>query len=846
MKGKKFLAGVLSAVMVLATMCFAVMAEETTDVAKIGTTTYATLEAAVAAAQSGETVELLCDAEGNGIKIGEDGENPITRKITIDLGGHTYTVSGNLVGSADRKSNGFQFLKDNTILIKNGTLTNTDTTTWVSDKVPNGTQHAPAILVMNYANLTLDGVTLDGTNVNGVIDGRTNWTVTLSNCNGTVNIKDSTITAKDGEKILAFDVDGTSDAYESVQVLVVNSQITGSVRIWQKDNKAKLISVKQAGDSPSNSTYTADGVYKQENGILKPQGAAIVGNKCYSTFKEAFEAAINDDTVDTIDLLGKTVELKEEGYGAGVTPIVGKKLTFKNGTFDISNVDVAANAIFDIRDADVAFEKVNFTGTNYSSAYAVISIGPQDVKDKEFVATLTDCNFDLKKEGFSAGGVLKGNIPMNSKYVLKNCEFELLNPERVFNNFEIDMENCNVNAVTDANGSVNNGLRNVVGTIKNSKITIDGFENGLKNADWEDYETERTLTVSENSVITLKNSQGEKDNDADTGADLLLKGDSKIQIDSTSAVVADSRDIDDTDASGVYVTNDDGGYDKKTLWALTFEPNDGEMEQTVFMLEEGKETALSAYQATKKGFVLGGWCSDEELKQQVTSVSLTGNMTVYAKWVTPATGGTTKYVVQFDTNGGSKVASRKVTKKTVLTAPAAPTKDGFVFTGWYTDKECTTEYDFSQKVTKGFTLYAGWEAVVIDNSANEMVLYIGRKDAKVFGETKTNDVAPQIVNNRTMLPARFVAENLGAKVEWDGEARQVIITGKHLVSGEDVVIVITIDSDVATVNGEEMKLDSAAFIENDRTYTPIRFIAEDLGADVEWVGAENKVIITRP
>ena len=113
-------------------------------------------------------------------------------------------------------------------------------------------------------------------------------------------------------------------------------------------------------------------------------------------------------------------------------------------------------------------------------------------------------------------------------------------------------------------------------------------------------------------------------------------------------------------------------------------------------------------------------------------------------------------------------------------------------------------------------------------------------------ELKTNDVAPKIEKDRTMLPARFVAENLGAKVEWDGEKQLVTITGKNLKTDENVTILITIGAATAKVNGKDVKLDSPAFIENDRTYTPVRFISEYLGASVEWVEKDQKVIITKP
>ena len=92
--------------------------------------------------------------------------------------------------------------------------------------------------------------------------------------------------------------------------------------------------------------------------------------------------------------------------------------------------------------------------------------------------------------------------------------------------------------------------------------------------------------------------------------------------------------------------------------------------------------------------------------------------------------------------------------------------------------------------------------------------------------------------DRTMLPARFVAESLGATVTWDEASRKVIIAKNSLL------IEITIDSDTALVNGRITPLDSPAFIENDRTYMPLRFIVENLGATVIWDKSEQKVTIT--
>ena len=78
-----------------------------------------------------------------------------------------------------------------------------------------------------------------------------------------------------------------------------------------------------------------------------------------------------------------------------------------------------------------------------------------------------------------------------------------------------------------------------------------------------------------------------------------------------------------------------------------------------------------------------------------------------------------------------------------------------------------------------------------------------------------------------------------------GAAKKLASLGKHLKTNDDITILIYIGSDIAYVNGKKIKLDSAAFVENDRTYTPVRFISEELGASVEWIETEQRVVITK-
>ena len=105
------------------------------------------------------------------------------------------------------------------------------------------------------------------------------------------------------------------------------------------------------------------------------------------------------------------------------------------------------------------------------------------------------------------------------------------------------------------------------------------------------------------------------------------------------------------------------------------------------------------------------------------------------------------------------------------------------------------------------------------------------------GKIIKSDVNPYIQNERTMVPIRFISETLGYKVTWDNDKREVGISGK------DTEISLTIDSAKAKVNGKELKLDAPASIKKERTFVPLRFVAENLKAEVKWDNKNFKVII---
>ena len=67
-----------------------------------------------------------------------------------------------------------------------------------------------------------------------------------------------------------------------------------------------------------------------------------------------------------------------------------------------------------------------------------------------------------------------------------------------------------------------------------------------------------------------------------------------------------------------------------------------------------------------------------------------------------------KYTVTFDSKGGTLVEAQEVKKNETATEPAAPTRQGYIFLGWYTSETSTVEYDFDTKVVEDITLIAKW------------------------------------------------------------------------------------------------------------------------------------------
>ena len=125
-----------------------------------------------------------------------------------------------------------------------------------------------------------------------------------------------------------------------------------------------------------------------------------------------------------------------------------------------------------------------------------------------------------------------------------------------------------------------------------------------------------------------------------------------------------------------------------------------------------------------------------------------------------------------------------------------------------------------------------------DESTRLIKMKINDVNYSINGESKKMDAKPFIKNNRTLVPLRFVVEALGGEVNWDGENRLVRVNS----NGKNIEL--KIDSQIIKIDGKDVKIDQAAIIKGDRTYVPIRFIAENLDMVVNYINESREIEIS--
>lgn len=103
----------------------------------------------------------------------------------------------------------------------------------------------------------------------------------------------------------------------------------------------------------------------------------------------------------------------------------------------------------------------------------------------------------------------------------------------------------------------------------------------------------------------------------------------------------------------------------------------------------------------------------------------------------------------------------------------------------------------------------------------------------IDGVSITSDVEPEIRNNRIMVPLRVISENLGSSVNWSDSEVTLI--------KNDMEVKLKINSNVVMKNGKTELLDATPYMKKNRTFVPLRFLAETFGCTVRYENSKVTV-----
>ena len=122
----------------------------------------------------------------------------------------------------------------------------------------------------------------------------------------------------------------------------------------------------------------------------------------------------------------------------------------------------------------------------------------------------------------------------------------------------------------------------------------------------------------------------------------------------------------------------------------------------------------------------------------------------------------------------------------------------------------------------------------------EALFTINSNTYTINDEAKVMDVAPEIKNDRTFVPVRYLAYSLGVPedgITWDSQNRKIIIVKDRTTVG------LLIGQKYQYINKQPRKMDVAPYIKDGRTMLPARWVAEPLGATVIWDDKTKQVMI---
>ena len=207
-----------------------------------------------------------------------------------------------------------------------------------------------------------------------------------------------------------------------------------------------------------------------------------------------------------------------------------------------------------------------------------------------------------------------------------------------------------------------------------------------------------------------------------------------------------------------------------------------------YKLEAGATIRRPSNVPTKELFVFQDWYTDTSYTQKFEFGTRMPayNITVYAGWI-----GEASVMVTYDANGGicadgtNSMEGIGVVGEAFSAPTTAPTRNGYVFGGWFTDRECTTPYNFSTYPVDALTLYAGWNT----DSAYAYYSYYGNgklinKLPVKKGETAQ---APEFLDDELIFDGWYSDKDLTRKYTFGKATADVDLYATYYTDGLNII-----------------------------------------------------------
>ena len=594
------------------------------------------------------------------VRIGDDS---VKVQPTMTIAGGTFTQDNFIAIKVDY----------GTLYVKGGTINSKNS--YAIENWKNATIEDNAVINGNVSTWTYGGggsdLQIQGGTVNGNIeavtyDGAEGKAAKAAITGGTVNGTLNTIDYRTGT---------TTDDSSKAAIKV-------TAGTFSSDPSRYLI-------EDSTATKNADGTY----GVAKAY-LAQVGETSYYTMDEAFKAQTKS---------GEAITLLRD-YTTGSTfnsGTVARVVDLNGHTWTCTGTD-ANSAAFEINYPNASLTVKN--GKIVSSQLIGLIPSANGGKITYDNSTLT---FDgVEASTTTTSGIETNGNNTNDAVVLKNSTLNVPNGFSIYfpSSGKLTIDNSTINAKT-MGVQVCSGSLNVN---PGSTITVSGDPVA---------KTENDGAIQDGAAISIVNRPGYKglDKVAITGGTFTAKGDNAaLKAYSWDSSTKKESPFDDADNK---VTVSGGEFN-------------GSLNLGNIKVSGGKYTDKEVAQHLKHGFAVlfsdGKYAvgNEETVKADATYSVTNADGTVvyftdaqsaneYAKEPGAQAPKVLKVTVTFDSNQGTAVDSQLVAVGDKVAKPADPTREGYIFSGWFTDQDCATAYDFDAAVDgtePELTLYAGWKA----------------------------------------------------------------------------------------------------------------------------------------